>query len=156
MTAETDDAMQALKKLRVLIRAAARHSSWVEKQCGVSGAQLWIMQELHETPGLRVGEVARRLSVHQTTTSNLVESLVKKGLITRERCEEDLRAVQLQLTDEGKSLIARAPGPNRGLLPEALRKLDAQHLQDLNRGLDGLLEVIGTESGAMEPMHFML
>jgi len=51
------DHLDTLKKLRIVIRAAQRHSAWIEKQCGVSGAQLWIMQELDETPGLRVGKL---------------------------------------------------------------------------------------------------
>lgn len=148
--------MEALKKLRVLVRSAARHSAWIERQCGVSGAQLWIMQELHEAPGLRVGEVARRLSVHQTTTSNLVEGLVRKELVKRSRAEHDLRVVQLSLTAKGEALLDKAPEPGRGLLPEALRRLDPDKLMALNQGLDGLLEVIGSESGAMEPMPFML
>jgi DNA-binding MarR family transcriptional regulator len=68
--------LATLKKLRVVIRSAQRHSAWIEKQCGVSGAQLWIMQELLESPGLRIGEIAHRLAVHQTTVSNLVDDLV--------------------------------------------------------------------------------
>ena len=48
----------ALQNMRVVMRAAQRHSAQIEKQCGVSGAQLWVMQELLERPGLRMGELA--------------------------------------------------------------------------------------------------
>ena len=68
----------ALQNMRVVMRAAQRHSAQIEKQCGVSGAQLWVMQELLERPGLRMGELAVKMSIHQTTASNLVEALVNK------------------------------------------------------------------------------
>lgn len=155
-TAPEAPQVAALKKLRVVIRAATRHSAWVEKQCGVSGAQLWILQELKEAPGLRLGEVAARLTIHQTTTSNLVDALVKRGLVQRARADHDQRVVQLTLSAEGRALLARAPRPARGLLAQTLSRLDEQALQALNCGLDAMLVEMGNEGGALEPLPFML
>lgn len=132
-----------LKKLRVVIRAAQRHSAWIEKQCGVSGAQLWIMQELLETPSLRIGEIANRLAIHQTTVSNLVDDLVKRDYVLKKRDPSDQRAVLLELAEQGKNLLAEAPRPARGVLPEALRQLEPQRLAQLDEGLQGLLNSIG-------------
>jgi hypothetical protein len=64
--------MAALANLRLIIRTAQRHSARIEKTCGVSGAQLWVMQELRDAPGLRIDAIAARLGIHQTTASNLV------------------------------------------------------------------------------------
>lgn len=150
--------MEALKKLRIVVRAAQRHSNWIEKQCGVTGAQLWVMQELHESPGLRVGDVSQRLAIHQTTTSNLVDALVKKGYVTKTRDTEDQRVVKLALSEKGEAVINRAPTPARGLLPESLQKLDAKQLRDLNKSLQALLDVIerADESFAMQPLPFTM
>lgn len=150
--------VDALKKLRIVIRAAQRHSAWIEKQCGVSGAQLWILQELSESPGLRVGELADKLAIHQTTTSNLLDVLVKKGYVVKGRDPDDQRVVKLELSEEGMTLLQRAPTPARGLLPEALRKMDEQGLQDLNKGLQSLLHVIDLvdESFGLQPMPFTM
>lgn len=151
--------VHALKKLRIVIRAAQRHSAWIEKQCGISGAQLWIMQELHETPGLRVGEIAERLAIHQTTASNLLDALVKTGRVIKRRDEADQRVVKLELSKEGNALLAEAPSPARGLLPEALAKMDEAGLQALNQGLQALLNVIEQqvdESYALQPLPFTM
>ncbi|HYD94574.1 MAG TPA: MarR family transcriptional regulator [Noviherbaspirillum sp.] len=150
--------MEALKKLRIVIRAAQRHSNWIEKQCGVTGAQLWVMQELHEAPGLRVGEVAERLAIHQTTTSNLVDALVKKGYVIKARDQNDQRVVKLVLTEKGEAVITRAPTPARGLLPESLQKLNAEQLRELNKSLQALLNVIerADESFALQPLPFTM
>jgi len=148
--------LATLKKLRVVIRAAQRHSAWIEKQCGVSGAQLWIMQELHESPGMRIGELVHRLAVHQTTVSNLVEDLVKRGLVQKRRDPEDQRAVRLDLAVDGMALLEKAPKPARGVLPEALKQMDAEHLLRLDQGLQGLLERIGLldEGYGLQPLAF--
>jgi DNA-binding MarR family transcriptional regulator len=135
--------LTTLKKLRIVIRAAQRHSAWIEKQCGVSGTQLWIMQELEEAPGLRVGEIASRLAVHQTTVSNLVDALVKRDYLVKSRDPDDQRAVRLKLSEQGEALLAQAPKPARGLLPEALRQLDPAKLAQLDQGLRALLDSIG-------------
>lgn len=150
--------MEALKRLRIVIRAAQRHSNWIEKQCGVTGAQLWVMQELRESPGLRVGDVAERLAIHQTTTSNLVDTLVKKGYVTKTRDTQDQRVVKLALSDSGEGVITRAPMPARGLLPESLQKLDAKQLRELNNSLQALLDVIekADESFALQPLPFTM
>jgi DNA-binding MarR family transcriptional regulator len=150
--------LDTLKKFRIVIRAAQRHSAWVEKQCGVSGAQLWVMQELHEHSGLRVGEIANRLAIHQTTASNLLDSLERRGYLVKTRDREDQRVVKLALSEQGKELMLRAPAPTRGLLTDALRKLDASDLLKLNEGLQALLECIdGEDAGnGLQPLPFTL
>jgi DNA-binding MarR family transcriptional regulator len=150
--------LDTLKKFRIVIRAAQRHSAWVEKQCGVSGAQLWVMQELHEHPGLRVGEIANRLAIHQTTASNLLDTLERRGYIVKTRDRDDQRVVKLALSESGAELLLCAPAPARGLLPEALRKLDASSIMKLNEGLQALLDSIdGEDAGhGLQPLPFTL
>jgi len=148
--------LDILKKLRIVIRAAQRHSLWIEKQCGVSGAQLWMMQELHDQPGLRVGELASKLAIHQTTASNLLDALRKRGYVVKERDSDDQRVVNLKLSEDGEQVLLMAPTPARGLLPEAIMNLDEESLQQLDKGLQGLLGSINQldEGFGMLPMPF--
>ncbi len=150
--------LDTLKKLRIVIRAAQRHSAWIEKQCGVAGAQLWLMQELDELPGLRVGEIADRMAIHQTTVSNLLDTLEKRGLVVKTRDPLDQRVVRLSLSNDGKNLLDQAPKPARGLLPEALRQMKPEQLALLDHGLQELLNSIGAldDSYGLQPMPFTL
>jgi len=148
----------ALQNMRVVMRAAQRHSAQIEKQCGVSGAQLWVMQELLEHPGLRMGELAATMSIHQTTASNLVDALVKKNYVRKARDQPDQRVVTLTLTAQGQAVIAGAPQPARGLLPSALGQLDADSLAQLNRGLSALLAVVAPDDrkAGLQPFPFTM
>lgn len=150
--------LDTLKKLRVVIQAGQRRSAWIEKQCGVTGAQLWILRELQETPGLRVGEIAEKLAIHQTTASNLVDCLGKRGYLTKTRDSADQRVVKLALSEQATALLKRAPKPARGLMPEALSKLDPDGLSRLNAGLQALLDAIDfvEEACCLQPLPFTL
>ncbi len=148
--------LSVLQRFRVLIRTAQRHSQWIERQSGVTGAQLWALQELNEAPGLRVGELANRMALHQSTASNMIDRLETGGLIRKERTSADQRVVRLYLTAEGSALLGRAPSPARGVLPEALRLLDDEALARLQRELDVLLRQIKDldEGFGMQPLPF--
>ena len=148
--------LSVLQRFRVLIRTAQRHSQWIERQSGVTGAQLWALQELAEAPGLRVGELANRMALHQSTASNMVDRLETAALIRKERTSADQRVVRLYLTDEGLALLARAPSPARGVLPEALRLMDDEGLASLQSELEKLLRQIKNldEGFGMQPLPF--
>lgn len=121
-----------LAKFRVIFKSIKKHFHWVEQQTGVNGAQLWVLAVIAETPGIKVKELAKALSIHQSTASNLIDRLVKQGLIRRERSEEDQRVVHLFAEARGRKLIKTAPKPLQGVLPDALNHMSATDLIQLN------------------------
>jgi DNA-binding MarR family transcriptional regulator len=134
--------LRVLKKFRVLFGAVRQHFREVEKSCGVTGSQLWIIQEVANAPVIGVSELAGRLSIHQSTCSLLVDKLVGRKLLVKVRSTEDQRRVGLRLTRAGTQLIAKAPAPTTGVLPEALDALDAETIQYLDVALGRLLDQI--------------
>jgi MarR family transcriptional regulator, organic hydroperoxide resistance regulator len=148
--------LSVLLRFRVLIRSVQRHSHWIEKHSGVTGTQLWAMQELSESPGLRVGDLAKRMAFHQSTVSNLIDKLESAGYLSKERQTADHRVVRLYLTEAGDVLLAVAPSPARGILPEALRLMDEAALARLQGDLDFLLaQVHQVDEGlGMHPLPF--
>lgn len=149
---------EALKRFRLIIRAAQQHSQWVESRCGITSAKLWIMAEIVANPGQRVGDIAAAMAVHQSTISNLLLKLEKKSLIRRERCKDDQRVVRLYPTEAGLELVASAPKPLRGLLQNALFELPEEMLVALTQNLDALIEAmhIRDREAALEPLPLSL
>lgn len=117
-----------------------QHFREIEQTCGVTGSQLWILQEVANAPGIGISELADRLSMHQSNVSQLADKLVTLGLLTKERSKEDQRRVGVCLTDEALALLKNAPGPTEGLLPVALQTLPESTLLDLDKSL---IAVIG-------------
>lgn len=140
--------------LRVVFRSIQEHSRWVEKQCGVSAAQLWTMWELHARPGLRVSELSRALSIHQSTASNMLDKLERKQLVQRQRRGPDQRVVQLYLTDKGRDLVEHAPRPAQGALSNGLMALPDPVLAGLNDNIAALVKAmdLADHAAALEPL----
>jgi DNA-binding MarR family transcriptional regulator len=145
-----------LQRFRIIIRTAQQHSHWIEKQTGITGAQLWALQELQDSPAMRVGDLANRMALHQSTASNLLDRLETQGLVTRSRPDADQRVVRVSLSPSGRKKLAAAPKPARGVLPEVLNALDLKALADLQDALDGVLQKMqsGDPSFALKPLPF--
>ena len=90
---------------------------------------------VREQPGIGVGALARAMSIHQSTASNLVRDLERRGLVTRERRGRDLRHVQLYPSRKGLALLKAAPRPLIGVLQQALSELSAARLAALHTEL---------------------
>lgn len=132
--------LQVLKKFRVIYGSVRQHFREVEQTCGVTGSQLWIMQEIANTPGIGVSDLADKLSIHQSTCSQLVEKLVTRQLVIKERSKEDQRRVGLRMSEVASKLMSNAPGPAEGILPEALSTLPAATIQALDASLEKVIE----------------
>lgn len=156
--AKTDDARSmdriALGQFRIIFRSVRKHFQDVEKRCGISGSQLWALAAIGNEPGIRVTELAARLSIHQSTASNLIEVLVRKDLVEKKRGSEDQRTVRLFCTRAGAKVLSRAPEPFDGLLPDALRNLRAAELQQLTHSLELVVTAMRRrdESARLRPL----
>ncbi|POZ53273.1 MarR family winged helix-turn-helix transcriptional regulator [Methylovulum psychrotolerans] len=146
---------EVLKQFRLIFKATQQHSLWVETQCGVSSAQLWMLWELSKQPGLRVTELAKVLSIHHSTASNLLDKLAKKKLIQKERASADQRVVTVTLTAAGEALMAKAPAPPQGILQHAIFALPENALKALNEHLDMLVKemAIKDDEATMQPIN---
>jgi DNA-binding MarR family transcriptional regulator len=88
--------------------------------------------------------------LHQSTVSNLLEALTRRKLLVRKRDEVDQRVVRVFLTASGERLVRKAPGPARGVLPDALEALPPAALRRLDESVAVLLKGMRAEvpSGA--------
>ena len=144
--AGAEPASRVLRRFRVVFNAVKGHFREVEKRAGVSGAQFWALSVVRDDPGVGVGGLAKAMDIHQSTASNLLRPLLDAGLLSAERGEADRRSVQLHVTAKGMRVLAKAPGPFTGLLPDALGRLDPQTLARLDRDLARLIDQLGTNA----------
>jgi DNA-binding MarR family transcriptional regulator len=94
-----------------------------------------MLHEVKRSQSIGISDLAARLSIHQSTCSQLVEKLVRGGHVKKARRAADQRRVELKVTVKGDRLLARAPGPAEGMLPEAIAELTGNQIRTLSRGL---------------------
>jgi DNA-binding MarR family transcriptional regulator len=158
-TTNVDDSQQwpyeVLKQFRLIFKAVQQHSQWVETHCGVTSAQLWALWELSKKPGLKVTELAKLMSIHHSTASNMLDKLAKKGLIMRERVSQDQRVVTVMLTLDGIELLNQVPSPPQGILQHTLFDLPENVLKSLAHNLEVLVKEmkIKDDEAAMQPIN---
>jgi DNA-binding MarR family transcriptional regulator len=146
-------ATRVLRQFRVVFNAVKTHFRQVEREAGLGGAQLWALSVIERSPGIGVTELARALDIHQSTASNLIKALVERGLVGTAREGADRRGVALRVLPEGEQVLATAPGPFAGVLPDALASLDEATLARLEQDLGRLIEALAAdEEGGQVPL----
>lgn len=135
-------AAQVLRHFRLVFNAVKTHFRLVEKQTGVGGALVWAMSVIDQQPGIGVSALARRMDIHQSTTSNLVKTLIERDMVEGIREGPDRRAVHLRLRPAGQAVLLKAPQPFSGVLHEALDSLDLATLLRLEHDLGALIATL--------------
>ncbi len=146
--------MAVLQQLRELFRVSQQHFQRIESLCGVSGSQLWALSEVSRAPGITVSQLAQKMSLHLSTSSNLLDKLEAQALIRRKRGSDDQRIVRIYLTATGQRILKRAPRPVEGMIPEALSKMPERALQSLRRDLGRVLDLASVRNrrAALKPL----
>jgi DNA-binding MarR family transcriptional regulator len=87
------------------VRAVARMSRVLERACGdLSMAHYRVLAAVADGDE-RASRVARRLALGKPAISASVDSLCRRGLLTRQDAVHDLRAVTLRLTPAGEAAL---------------------------------------------------
>jgi DNA-binding MarR family transcriptional regulator len=121
-SADTGAVLDAVRRIVQALRASSR---WAEKALGMSGAQLFVLQKLAESPGVSLNELAARTHTHQSSVSSVVARLVASGHVVRRKSLTDGRAVTLSLSLRGRRLADRAPHAAQERLILGIERLSA-------------------------------
>jgi DNA-binding MarR family transcriptional regulator len=146
--AQATDTIQVLRRFRVVFNAVRNHFQKIENQVGLGGAQVWALSLVRDHPGIGMGGIAQSMDIHQSTASNLIKTLLRKKLISMMKVPEDRRSVQLHILPAGLAILNQVPGPFEGVLPQALKKLPPQNLQNLDQNLNKLIGLIKADEQA--------
>jgi DNA-binding MarR family transcriptional regulator len=134
--------------LRRIIQAIRLSSSVIHDTLGITGAQLFVVHQLAERPGVSLRELADRTLTDQSSVSVVVRRLVAAGHVARRLSARDARRTELTLTASGRALLRRAPALAQTRLVAALRATPVARL----RVAAGVLErVADALSPASEP-----
>lgn len=146
MESTTADAAldRVLDSLRRITQAIRLSSSVVHERLGITGAQLFVLQQLAAAPGASLRDLAERTHTDQSSVSVVVARLVEAGHIARRTSAADARRTELTLTASGKALLRRAPALAQTRLVAALEAVPARQLRVT-------ADVLGAAAHALQP-----
>ena len=96
--------------LAVHSRVTAELDAELERDHGLGLTAYEVLMNLNDAPGrrMRMSELAERLLLSRSGITRLADRLVARELIERERCSDDGRGYNAQLTPKGRELVDAA------------------------------------------------
>ncbi len=115
-----------VRELREHVHRISRRIKAVDAACvgqvasDVTLPEMRVIEVLGDHPGCIMRELADHLLAAVSTTTGLVDKLVQKGLVKRERADDDRRIVRVELSESGRQIydavMAMHLGFCRGML----------------------------------------
>lgn len=100
---------ELLVSLRQVIRAIDLYSKKLNKETGLTSSQLLVLQDIRQHEGTMVKDIANRITLSSATVTSILDRLEARGLVVRQRSENDRRRVGLFLTETGSAAIEDSP-----------------------------------------------
>jgi DNA-binding MarR family transcriptional regulator len=149
-----DDHLNAVvNALRRITQAIRLSSSAVHDALGITGAQLFVLQQLAARPGASLRQLAEATLTDQSSVSVVVSRLVGAGHVARRVAASDARRTELTLTGRGRALLRRAPRLAQTRLMATLRGMPAAQLRVTARVLERAARAVSGKR-APAPMFF--
>ncbi|WP_404440956.1 MarR family winged helix-turn-helix transcriptional regulator [Stutzerimonas chloritidismutans] len=114
--------LSVFRALRRLQQDAEVHAKRLARYGGLSPVQLMILQVLAGEGQLTASALSKRVSLTAATLSGQLDRLAERGLLLRQRDDQDRRRQWLLLTQEGRALQQQAPSL---LSPEFVKRFAA-------------------------------
>ena len=104
-------------------------AAFTQQGLSITGLQYSFLVQLWDQNGLPQGVLAEKTARDKTTMTRLAGGLESANLIVRLPSPTDSRERLVFLTDQGKDLMGRATAVVRGILAEAQKGIDEEHLE---------------------------
>lgn len=99
----------SLIALRRILRATEQFGRELAQASGLTAAQFRVLQLVAESGTCTAKQISVRMGISQATVTSLVDKLVARGVVVREKSQTDRRQTNIILTDSGAQTIDDAP-----------------------------------------------
>jgi DNA-binding MarR family transcriptional regulator len=139
--------------MRRIVQALRQTAGQTHAITGLSSAQLFVLASLAKSPASSLTALGQRTFTDRTSVSAVVDKLVRRRLVRRDRLDHDRRSAALTITSEGRARLRRAPAAAGARLVEAVQELTPRKRRALADALLGLTQAMGIATGPA-PMLF--
>lgn len=108
------------------------------EKAGLTFPQTMLLLELQKSGRLSMGELSQRLGITQGVTTRMIDLLLEKGLVERNRDKADRRVVMVAPTAQGSGIARQMVKFNRARMGEVLANVPEQEREFLLGFLKGL------------------
>lgn len=150
----TQQATDIFNNLRRIFQALNEQSKQAERATGLTGPQLWAMMTLLSEGSLRVSALAEKMFLHPATVVGILNRLEEKGFVVRKRAQHDRRAVEVELTETGRTVANDAPEVPQGRIARGLLTLPLEEMSEVHRSLALLVSLLDAQAVKPVPISY--
>ena|SRR5690625_3525301 len=110
--------------------------------------QFTVLQYIAQNNKVTSTEIAREMGVGKSAITALVNRLVQRNMITRERNEQDRRIVYLRMTDEGLYAVQQTKQAIHRYLEDKLSHFPIEDIEKFLLSIEKLAELMEDDKGA--------
>ena len=130
-SAELERYTQELWDTIILIIHGFRASVTMGEDTELTFPQIMLLMELQRSGTCSMGELSKRLRITQGVATRMVDRLLEKGMVERERDTDDRRVVLVSPTQKGSGIARDIEKLNREKMVELFRLVPAKEREDL-------------------------
>lgn len=112
-----------------------RMSKRMEGELGITGPQRLVLRVVGQFPGVSAGELAHIVRLHPSTITGILQRLVARGLLKRERDPGDSRRARLWLKPRAVAYTRTSPGTVERAVRQALNRVGVSNVRAARRVL---------------------
>jgi DNA-binding MarR family transcriptional regulator len=117
-------------------------SKRMESEIGITGPQRLVLRVVGRFPGLSAGELAHIVQLHPSTITGILQRLVAKGLLERERDPGDSRRARLRLRPRALAYTRTSSGTVEKAVTRALGRVGAANVRGARKVLASIVETL--------------
>ncbi|MHB1126224.1 MAG: MarR family winged helix-turn-helix transcriptional regulator [Bacillota bacterium] len=142
---QAEDCVSQLDRFFTLLlpRIQVGRSDVVEE--GITGTQYYFLRNLDVKGPCRASDLATILGVTPAAITSLADNLSRMGLISRQRSQEDRRAVIMDLSEEGSNVVHRADEQRRQKLCRVREEMSKEDVDTFLSLLEKVINVLGDD-----------
>jgi DNA-binding MarR family transcriptional regulator len=141
-----------LHALRRIIRSVDIYSRKLVTEHQITGPQLVCLNTIVELGPITATDLAYQVHLSASTVVRILDRLESKGLVQRQRQEDDRRRVHVTATIAGLELSAKAPYSDRHPLRNALKQLPVEEQEIVTNLLEQLVSLMDASGLSASPV----
>jgi DNA-binding MarR family transcriptional regulator len=117
-------------------------------QVGLGSTQAKFLRHIGEHSRISQAELARATATDPTLTGRVLQTLIERGLVRRQRSDEDKREYVLELDAAGRRLRARVVKLRAQMAARVIAVIDDRDVEDFERIARKILGAFAVTDGA--------
>jgi DNA-binding MarR family transcriptional regulator len=142
----------SLIALRQIMLATESFSKKLAQSVGLTAPQLRVLQIVAKADQCTATQIAKQTRITQATVTSLIDKLVKKEFVIRQRSTTDKRQTIIQLTELGRQAIESAPDPLQQKFVSKFSSLEDWEQASLISALERVASMLDAEDIKAAPV----